>query len=243
MTLRHMLLTAVVCALALPFSIEPAHAQATTPADSTAGGERVQALAAVRTCTQLVAAGQLPRARTAGMHAEALLGRYLRRQPRDAEALVALARTLSQCLLPSAEFMEQGEISERAIELLDRALEIEPPHWTGRFALASILFRSPPFLGRGARAARELDSLLDLQGGRSDNPLYARVYELRGALYTRDGQADSARAVWTRGAALFPSDSALTRPISRPCPPRWRRYESSRRSCLRRPPLRSPRCR
>ncbi len=101
------------------------------------------------------------------------------------------------------------------MELLDRVIEIDPNHWMARYVLASIAYRSPAFLGRGKRAAQEFDYLLRLQGDRSDNPMFARVFELRGTQLDRDGQADSARAIWTRGAKLFPSDSALQAIVSR----------------------------
>lgn len=195
-----------------------ARAQAIPP-QTVDGQPRAEALAASRECVSLAETGQLAQARTAGSRAEALLQRHLGRQPTDVEALVGLGRTLSQCILPSAGLMEQGELSGQAIELLDRALAIDPSHWTARFVLASIHFRSPSFTGRGERAARELDLLLRQQGSRTDNPRFARTFELRGLLWRRGGNADSAYAVWRRGAALFPADTALARLATPPAPP------------------------
>ncbi len=213
MTALYLPPSVVGLAVALGISATNARAQSTQPADTSSAHqtELLQALAAVRSCTELGAANRAPQAKAEGARAEALLGRYLGRQPRDPDALVALARTVSQCLLPAAQFAEQGELSARAIELLEQAVETEPTHWTARFVLASIMFRSPSFLGRATRAARELDILLSQQGERTDNPMFARVYELRGLLYVRGGQVDSASAVWVRGAVLFPSDTALAR--------------------------------
>ncbi len=150
-----------------------------------------------------------------GKRAESIFRERVAANARDTDALVGLARTLTQCLLPSANFIAQGELSSEAMELLDRVIEIDPNHWMARYVLASIAYRSPAFLGRGKRAAQEFEYLLRLQGDRSDDPMYARVFELRGMQLNRDGQVDSARAIWTRGAKLFPSDSALQAIVSR----------------------------
>jgi hypothetical protein len=95
------------------------------------------------------------------------------------------------------------------MELLDRALAIEPGNWMARFVLASIADRSPSFLGRGTRAAQEYDALLRLQGDRTDDPLFARVFAARGRQLSTQGQVDSARTLWARGARLFPNDPVL----------------------------------
>jgi hypothetical protein len=203
-----------------------AAAQTSPPSDSGVpppDAELVAPLAAVRACTQLAETGRLIEAKSAGTEAEVLLGRYLARRPRQPDALVALARAMTQCLLPAADFVGQGELSTRAIELLEQALEVDPLHWSARFVLANILLRSPSFLGRAPRAAEQLDILLRQQGERREHPTFARVYELRGILFSRDGQTDSARALWARGAALFPTDTALARlaqpPVTRPPEP------------------------
>ncbi|MDQ3950316.1 MAG: hypothetical protein M3282_08205, partial [Gemmatimonadota bacterium] len=121
------------------------------------------------------------------------------------------ARAKSQCLVPSANFIQQGELSSEAMELLERALEVQPDHWLARYVLASIAYRSPSFLGRGKRAAKEFDELLRQQGDRTDNPMFARVFAMRGMQLSKAGQADSARALWERGARLFPDDAELQR--------------------------------
>ncbi|GLC26814.1 hypothetical protein [Roseisolibacter agri] len=160
-------------------------------------------------CVGLAERGQAAAALPPGRRAEALFRARLARQPRDVEAIVGLARALSQCVLPSADFATQGELSAQAIELLETALELDTNHWVARFVLASIHFRSPAFLGRAPRAARELDVLLQHSGDATANPRLARAFEMRGVLWSRAGRADSARAVWARGARLFPSDGAL----------------------------------
>ncbi|MEO6529261.1 MAG: porin family protein [Gemmatimonadaceae bacterium] len=173
--------------------------------------EVAEALAALRSCGALAQSGSLPEAKAAGLDADARFTALLRRDPRNADLLVGRARAVSQCLLPSADFPGQGQLSAQAIELLEQALEIQPTHWTARFVLANIMFRSPPFLGRAPRAAKEFDALLAQQGDRADVPQYARVFEFRGTLWKRAGDESRAGELWKRGAALFPGDSTLAR--------------------------------
>jgi tetratricopeptide (TPR) repeat protein len=168
-----------------------------------------QANDAIRVCVAHAERRELPQALEIGARAEVIYQERLKHQPQDVDAIVGLARAISQCRLPSADMASQGELSTQAIELLETALAIQPRHWVARFVLASINYRSPSFLGRAPRAAADLDELLRQQGDATDNPRYARVYELRGMLWGRSGQRDSALAVWRRGVALFPSDSML----------------------------------
>ena len=150
-----------------------------------------------------------------GTQAERLFRNRIAVNAGDVDGLVGLARTLSQCLVPSANFVAQGELSAEAMELLERAIELQPNHWLAHFVIGSIAFRSPAFLGRGKRAVQAFEQLLKLQGDRTDNPMYARVFELRGLQLSRSGQVDSARALWVRGARLFPNDSTLQALVGR----------------------------
>ncbi len=190
-------------ALALSVSsFSSVHAQGADP-------QMTEAAEALRSCSGFVERRQLPDAEVSGRRAQALFQKRLERQPRDVEALVGLARAESQCIIPSVDMATQGELSAHAIELLENALEMDPKHWTARFILASINLRSPSFLGRALRAAKEFDELLRQQGDRTDNPRFARVFEYRGVMYARMGQADSARSLFDRGARLFPADTTL----------------------------------
>jgi tetratricopeptide (TPR) repeat protein len=212
----HPLAAVAFCAA---FAAAPAAAQPPASAPATnVSAELASALAEVERCTAAGEARRVGEARAAGQRAEGLLAHYIGRHPRDVAALVALARTTAQCLLPGADLAEQGELSAHALELLEHALEIDPTHWTARYLLASICFRSPEFVGRGPRAAREFDTLIRQQGTRTDVPDFARPYEYRGRLWARAGRPDSARAVWERGAALFPQDTALRRLAAPPAP-------------------------
>jgi vitamin B12 transporter len=199
-TMRYLVLAA---ALAAAPAAAPAAQQPASPIDQT------PEVVALRQCTALADSGKGAEAEAPGNTAASLYRKRLARDPRDVEALVGAARALSQCLVPSAGFLKQGELSSEALELLDQAISLQPDHWLARYVIASISYRSPAFLGRGKRAAKEFDELLRMQRDRTDNPMFARVFAMRGLQLSKDGQADSARALWTRGAALFPRDAEL----------------------------------
>src|SRR5215212_1944907 len=193
--------TRIISVIALACTAKGAAAQATL--------EPTNEMATLTRCVSLAESGNARDAQATGKMIKSALRSRVSRNPRDAEPRVALARLLSQCLLPSAELMQQGELSSEALELLDQALAIDPNHWVARFMLASISDRSPSFLGRGKRAASEYDALLKMQGDRNDNAMFARVFAARGRQLSREGQTDSARALWSRGLRLFPDDADL----------------------------------
>ena len=83
---------------------------------ATASGQQPAAalpeVQALRACTALADSGKVDAAQNQGKSAATLYRKRLARDPRDIEAMVGAARALSQCLVPSAEFMEQGELSK-----------------------------------------------------------------------------------------------------------------------------------
>lgn len=210
-TLRRAL-TAVIAATMLAAPTAPAVAKAAPPASTRHGHHSPQEPPehpALHACIVAAEAGDAGRAAALGRAAESAYRQRLAANAHDVEALVGIARALTQCLLPGADLMLQGELSTEAMDRLDRALELDPDHWLARYLVAVIAWRSPSFLGRGARAAREFDELLRRRGDGTDNPLYARVFEYRGLQLSHAGHRDSAHALWTQGATLFPHDSAL----------------------------------
>jgi tetratricopeptide (TPR) repeat protein len=174
---------------------------------------------ALQSCSAHAAARRIPDARNDARRAEGAFRARMAQRPNEVRALVGLARTISQCRIPGAEFMEMGELSAEAITLLQRALEIEPENWVARYILAMNYFGAPAFLGRAGDAARELDRLIMLQRDRNDRADFARPFEYRGLLWERAGQRDSAEAVWERGLRIFPADSALRARLRRDSQP------------------------
>ncbi|HEV2147270.1 MAG TPA: Plug domain-containing protein, partial [Longimicrobiaceae bacterium] len=129
----------------------------------------------------------------------------------DVDARVGMARTISECRLPGANFMQAGQLVGESNELLEEALAVDSTHWMARFALAMNHFHTPAFLGRTGDAIRHFERLVAQQGERADRPIFAQPYLRLGELYVRARRRDDALAVWRRGAALFPGQSEAFR--------------------------------
>ncbi len=187
---------AMVAAMALLAGSAPLAAQGGTPADS--------ALAA---CSAAAKAKDEREAKTAADRAERLFRARADASRGDADARVGLARTISECRIPGANFMQAGQLIGESNELLEEALAIDSTHWTARYVLALNHFHTPGFMGRTGDAIRHFERLLAQQGDRADRPVYAQPYLRLGELYVRARRRDDALAVWRRGAALFPAQA------------------------------------
>ena len=196
--------TVALAVIALLGGVHPLHGQQPAPDPEMAAADSV-----VRVCAAAAAARRPSDALAAADVAERAYRARILRRPGEVRALVGLARTIGACRIPSADLALAGDLSAESIELLQRALDIQPNHWAARYMLALNYYRSPPFMNRSADAARELDRLIALQGDRNDVTEFARTYEYRGMLWSRAARPDSARAVWERGLRLFPGDAVL----------------------------------
>ncbi len=179
-----------------------APAAAQTPDADTARAELAACAAAAQAedeTTALAAAGRAETAFTA----------WAEDAPDDPEPVVGRAQVLTWCRISFAPFMEQGVIVGQSNALLEKALEMDPTHWTARFSLAMNHYHTPEFLGRTPDAIRHLEILIEQQGDRADSPEMAGPFTYLGDLYARTGRDDEARAIWERGAALFPADTDL----------------------------------
>jgi vitamin B12 transporter len=153
-------------------------------------------------------------AQAAGEHAESLFRAVLRADPGSVPARFGLATTLSRCRIPFAGAIRVMSLSSEAVELLEAVLAQEPEHWDARFTLAMNFYHMPAFLGRGSDAIEHLERLIEQQGDRNDAPHLALPYLRLGELYARSRRPADARAIWERGAALFPGDPALAGRVS-----------------------------
>src|SRR5215208_6036220 len=68
----------------------------------------------LRACVALAERGQSDSAAALAATIEPLFRKRIARSKRDVEALTGLARTLSQCQLPAANFISQGMLSQEA---------------------------------------------------------------------------------------------------------------------------------
>jgi hypothetical protein len=87
----------------------------------------------------------------------------------------------------------EREAQQRRHRSLDNALTIEPRHWL------AVTYSRPSSIDRRRfwDAAHERQKYDKLLGSRrpTDNPLFARVYEYRGQLFSREHKDDSAAAI------------------------------------------------
>ena len=171
--------------------------------------ESAAALEDLASCERAAEAKDQPTASSAADEAKAGFDAWQAARPEDPEPRVGLAKVLLQCRIPFAPFMEQGAISARASEILGAALELDPTHWEARYLLGLNFYYNPEFMGLTDDAIREFETLIEQQGERTDFPEMAGPYAYLGDLYVRVGRPADARAVWERGAALFPSDERL----------------------------------
>lgn len=171
-----------------------------------AGSPEDRAEAALDACAKAAREGRQQAAREAADSAESLF-RTLEEGGDPVTGMTGRARVLSQCRIPSANFMRQGALLEDSNELLEAALRIDPTAVVTRFTLGMNHYHSPGFLGRTDDAIRAFERLLADHGGRADMPIMNEAHLRLGELYLRAGQPEKTREVWSRGARTFP-DSA-----------------------------------
>lgn len=193
-------------ALALALAL-PLHAQQPAPSP----GE-----AALAACSQAAGRGEKQEARRLADRAESIFQEQLRREPGSADARAGLARVISECRIRFANFLSAGRMAGQSTRLLEEALRIDPRHWSARFTLAMNHFHTPEFLGKGDDARRELETLIEQQGGRADLPHLALPHLYLGELHRREGREADAQRVWSRGAELFPENAKLRERIAQP---------------------------
>lgn len=180
----------------------PARAQETNPAS--------EAAAALEACVAAVEGADEAAARAAADRSVRLHEAWLEARPDDPDPRVGLARTLSQCRIPFASFMEQGALVGRSNALLEDALKIDSEHLEARLALALNHYYTPEFLGRTKDSIRHFEILLEQQAERAGIPGGVIPWAFLGDLYLREGREDDAVEVWRRGLEIFPGAEELT---------------------------------
>lgn len=173
-------------------------------------GSAPEAAAALQACIAAAEGADEAATRASADRSVRLHEAWLVDRPGDPDARVGLARTLSQCRIPFASFMEQGALVGRSNALLEAALEIDPEHRGARFALAMNHYYTPEFLGRTKESIRHFEILLEQQGDRAEDPSWVIPWAFLGDLYLREGREDDAVEVWRRGLEIFPGAGELT---------------------------------
>jgi|GEM_PF-503529 len=201
--------TAAVLAAALLATSRAAAAQADPHADAAAALQ--QCMAAAQAGTELPAIAAADRA-------QALFQQWAKDAPRDPAPRIGLASVASRCRIPFAEMMQKGVLVGQANGLLEEALQMDSTSWDARFSLAMNHFHSPEFMGKTGDAIRHLEILLAQQHDRADRPSFALPYLYLGDLYKRVHRDADARALWERGARLFPGDARFKQKLTGAAP-------------------------
>ena len=104
---------------------------------------------------------------------------------------------------------EQGILAMQADKLFDTALNLDPSNWEARFIKAVAMSYWPPMLNKGDEVIQHFQILIQQQEAQTPQPQFAETYAWLGDQYQKAGRADDAKAVWQRGASLFPADEKL----------------------------------
>jgi lipoprotein NlpI len=104
---------------------------------------------------------------------------------------------------------EQGILALQADKQFDTALNLDSSNWEARFMKAVAMYYWPPMLNKGDEVIQHFQTLVQQQEAQTPQPQFAETYAWLGDQYQKAGRGDDARAVWQRGAALFPADEKL----------------------------------
>ncbi|HET7230116.1 MAG TPA: hypothetical protein VFJ16_08950 [Longimicrobium sp.] len=173
-----------------------------------------QAAAALQECMAAAEAKTEVPALAAADRAETLYQQWAKDAPNDPQPRIGLANVASRCRIPFAEMMQKGVLIGQANDLLGQALQMDSTSWEARFTLAMNHYYTPAFLGRTPDAIRHLEILIAQQHDRADNPRFALPYLFLGDLYKRTNREADARAIWERGARIFPADARFQQKLS-----------------------------
>jgi tetratricopeptide (TPR) repeat protein len=97
----------------------------------------------------------------------------------------------------------------QADKVFDTALSLDTANWEARFTKAIAMSYWPPTLNKGDEVIQHFQTLIEQQEAQTPQPEFADTYSWLGDQYQKAGRADDARAVWQRGAAMFPADEKL----------------------------------
>jgi len=128
---------------------------------------------------------------------------------RNAECPAALGHAYLQKCGTIKDVREQGILAMQADKMFDTALGLDSSNWDARFMKAVAMSYWPPMLNKGDEVIQHFQTLIQQQETQTPQPQFAETYAWLGDQYQKAGRAEDAKAVWQRGAALFPADEKL----------------------------------
>lgn len=145
---------------------------------------------------------------------EALLA-AVQEEPNSAELQTALASAYTaKTAFGTADGPARGIPFMKALAAYNKALELDPDHWTARYGKAFDTSMAPEFVGMRPAAIRGFEDLMERQELRAPQPEFVQTYVRLGTLYKDAGNAEKARAIWKRGVELFPESKSLHEALS-----------------------------
>ena len=128
---------------------------------------------------------------------------------RSAEYPAALGHAYLQKCGTIQDVREQGILAMQADKMFDTALNLDSSNWEARFMKAVAMSYWPPMLNKGEEVIQHFQTLIEQQETQTPQPQFADSYAWLGDQYQKAGRAEDAKAVWQRGAVLFPTDEKL----------------------------------
>ncbi len=129
--------------------------------------------------------------------------------PNAAELSAALGQAYLKKCSGLKDVREQAILGMQADKLLDVALDLDPSNWEARFMKAVALAHWPVGMNKEQEVIQHFQFLIQQQETQTPQPEFAESYLWLGKQYEKSGQSDYARAVWERGAGLFPNHDGL----------------------------------
>jgi tetratricopeptide (TPR) repeat protein len=110
-----------------------------------------------------------------------------------------------------AAFMTKGTLAQKSLDQLDAVLAAEPDSWAALYTRAMNHLHWPRALNHSDDAARDFQSLIELQEAAAGDspPHFLWAYRGLGDARAKDGDFERARAAWARGRERFPSSDEL----------------------------------
>lgn len=129
--------------------------------------------------------------------------------PTSPDCASALGQAYLQKCGTITDVREQGILAMQADKIFDTALALDPANWEARFTKAVALSYWPASMNKGDEVVQHFQTLIQQQETQPPQPQFAETYVWLGDQYQKAGRADDARAVWERGATLFPDQQNL----------------------------------
>lgn len=139
----------------------------------------------------------------------AVLERAAKDDSSVAEYHATLGQAYVQKLRTLEDIRERGILAMKADQSFDQALELDPSNWEARFWKAASLSYWPAELNKTTEVIDHFVTLVEQQEKQPPQPQFAQTYVLLGGQYQKAGYADDAKAIWQRGASLFPDNNTL----------------------------------